>query len=945
MKLVAVAFLVLCCACQRSRDRELPRFTAPPGFTIETAAPGSLVGSLVAFTFDSLGRPVVAKERKHPTLLADKDGDGIFETEKIFSTKVNSLQGLWFDGRTLYAVGNNEEGRSGLYKLTDTNGDDEADAFEQLSTFERGMGEHGPHDIRRAPDGIPTIMLGNHTGVPPDRMDHASPLRGYREWQLLERYMDARGHAAGIMAPGGTVVRWNEDRRNFTVLFGGFRNAYSHAYNLDGEAFTFDSDMEWDINMPWYREVRSVHGVPGGDYGWRTGSGKFPAYYFDSLPPVRDVGRGSPVGVEFYQHHVYPREYFDAYLEGDWSRGRILISNLVRRGATYAPASATAKEFVHGEPLNVTDLETGPDGFVYFSTGGRDTEGGFYRIRYRPGFWSRLFRDAEPEGVLALTRQPQPLSSWGHAALEKAKESMGPRWGEELEQLAGDTTAESRDRIQAVHLLQRFGPKPRAELLRRLATDRDAMIRAAAIYVAGQHGSARAKAIAADALKDRDPFVRRRAAEAIVRMGLSPDQPSFVPLEDVYALLKDADRFVRYAGRLVLERISRAEWTAKVLSEADPAAAMEGMLALIRTKAGDEQLEPVFERTMSLLGRTGLSIEQRLNALRLFSVAAAETKDGVRASVRKQVSDIVLRQFPDPGNNEPLNREMARVLAYCGQPESIQMILDAMPKQDSNQPLQIHYAYCLRSIKQGWTADQKTVLSRWFVKAAKWRGGASFTGFINLIFDSSLEFFTDEEKKLAYARLPEFAPAEDYKAAMAKRMKETGWGAPSVLSRSKGVQAVSAQEIFEFQMFDPMITMAKPERGAELFEKECASCHRFGGSGNDFGPDLTTLRRRFKKKDVLESILWPSKAISDQYESTIVETKDGDIINGLLVKEDAQKLLLKTAEVQRPIEVPKSRVRARRKSKISIMPEGMLDGYDQGAIASLIAYLQAPVKK
>ena len=98
------------------------------------------------------------------------------------------------------------------------------------------------------------------------------------------------------MAPGGTVVRLNEEKRTYTLLFGGFRNAYDHAFNLEGEAFTFDSDMEWDINMPWYREVRTVHGVPGADYGWRTGSGKFPADYLDTLPPVRDLGRGSPVG-------------------------------------------------------------------------------------------------------------------------------------------------------------------------------------------------------------------------------------------------------------------------------------------------------------------------------------------------------------------------------------------------------------------------------------------------------------------------------------------------------------------------------------------------------------------------------------------------------------------------------------------------------------------------
>jgi len=941
MKKYCVAVLsLLAASCQRSQDSK-PRFHAPPGFSIEPAAPHDKIGSLVQLTFDSLGRPVVAKERTHPTILIDTNGDGVYETEKIFSDKVNAVQGLWFSGRILYAVGNNAEGQCGLYKLEDTNGDDVADSFEQISRFEGNMGEHGPHDIRRGPDGIPTIMLGNHTSVPEGLADPNSPLRNLKEWQLLERYMDARGHAAGIMAPGGVVVRLNEEKRNYTILFGGFRNAYNHAYNLEGEAFTFDSDMEWDINMPWYREVRTVHGVHGADYGWRTGSGKFPPYYLDSLPPIRDLGRGSPVGVEFYQHRVYPRQYFDTFLEGDWSRGRILATTLARDGATYKAVGAPF-EFVHGEPLNVTDVEVGPDGFVYFTTGGRDTEGGFYRIRYKPGFWERLFQDPEPEGILKITRQPQPLSSWGHAALTRAKETMGARWGEELEKLARDGLAEASDRVQALFLLQRFGPRPNAALLSPLSQERDPKVRAAAVYVVGLHGSPRARAIAAAALKDRDPFVRRRAAEAVVRMGLTLDEPSFAPVEDVYRLLNDSDRFVRYAGRLALERINRAEWKDRVLAETSSAAAMEGYVALIRTLTNESELETIFEKCLSWLKRTDLPIEDRLRSLRVLGIAATEAKNGVRATLRKQISDILLSQFPS--QDERLNRELARVLGYSGQPEAIQRIIDAFPKEGTNQPLQIHYVYCLRSMKEGWTGDEKEWLIKWYQRSSKWRGGASFTGFINLMFDDSLRNFTEEEKQLAYRRVPEFAPAEEFKKKMAERMARTGWQAPSVLTRERGVQAISAQEIFEYQMFDPMTLRAKPERGAQVFEKECSSCHRFGTAGNDFGPDLTTLRNRFKKKDVLEAILWPSKTISDQYESTIVDTKDGDVINGLLVREDRDKLLLKTAEFPGPIEIAKSQVKSRRKSKTSIMPEGLLDGYDQGGIADLLAYMQSNPK-
>ncbi|MBS1825349.1 MAG: HEAT repeat domain-containing protein [Acidobacteria bacterium] len=909
---------------------EKTRFQLPDGFSVEVAAPAEKTGSLVAFTFDSLGRPVVSKERAHPTILIDANNDGVFEGEKVFSDKVTAAQGLWFEGRTLYAVAKDTAGgQAGLYRMEDKDGDDSADTFERISTFERSIGEHGPHDIRRAPDGSVTIMLGNHTAPPPDKVDPLSPLRNYNEAQFLERYWDARGHAKGILAPGGVLVRWNRDNNTFTHIFGGLRNAYNHAYNRDGEAFTFDSDMEWDINMPWYRPVRSLHGIPGGDYGWRSGSGKLPSDFLDTLPPFHEAGRGSPVGVEFYHHNVYPQRYFDAFLEGDWSRGRILVSNPRRAGATYG-LSTEPRELVHGEPLNVTDLEVGPDGFVYFTMGGRDTEGGFYRIRYTPGMIEGWFRRSPPKGVLGVVRQPQPLSSWGHAALLKAKETMGEAWQRELTSLAKDHSANTDDRVQGLLILQRLGPAPHVELLVELSEAKDPSVRAAAVYLSGLHPSTEGKKLAAGALKDPDPLVRRRAAEALLRQGLTPDQQPWVSAENLLALLADTDRFVRYAARLALERVPRAQWAKPALELSGQNAAIEATLALTRTAATPEDLAPIVAKQLSLLRAGGFGVEDEMRLLRAIQVTAIAHKDGLPPSARKQIFDAIAPRFPT--SYQRFNMEYARLLAYSAQPDAIKEILAELRSDESEPQLQIHYVYCLRTIKTGWTKEQKQKLINWFPKASKWRGGASFTGFINFLFDSSLEFMDEEEKKNAWRRVPEFAPLEE----AAKQDRE---GRPNVIARQKGVQAYSPQEIMEFQMFDPMTTKAKPEDGRKLFETECASCHRFGSAGKDFGPDLTTLSSRFQKKDILEAILYPSKSISDQYQSWIVETRDGDAINGLLISEDDRKLVLKTGDQPRPIEVLKSNVKTKRISRVSIMPENILDGYGMNEISGLIAFL------
>ena len=236
--MAAVLVLSLSAACSREDPLLEGAFQVPRGFVAESVLPEAQKDSLIQIAFDSLGRPVVSKERGHPTILLDNDGDGVFETEKIFSDKVQSLQGMWFEGRALYAIGFDTENReTGLYRAEDTDGDDVADNVEQLHLFTGPMQEHGPHDIRRTPDGALSIMIGNHSHVPAEMIDPLSPLRGLREWQLLERYMDARGHASGILAPGGAVFRLDRDTMQYSIVAAGFRNAYNHAYNNEGEIF------------------------------------------------------------------------------------------------------------------------------------------------------------------------------------------------------------------------------------------------------------------------------------------------------------------------------------------------------------------------------------------------------------------------------------------------------------------------------------------------------------------------------------------------------------------------------------------------------------------------------------------------------------------------------------------------------------------------------------
>ena len=137
--------------------------------------------------------------------------------------------------------------------------------------------------------------------------------------------------------------------------------------------------MEWEWGMPWYKPTRILHAVSGADFGWRSGSAKWPAYYADSLPATVNIGLGSPTGVKFGTKSNFPEKYKKALYAMDWSYGRIVAVHLKPNGASY---TGTFENFVKGKPLNVTDMEFGKDGAMYFTTGGRGTQAGLYRVSH-----------------------------------------------------------------------------------------------------------------------------------------------------------------------------------------------------------------------------------------------------------------------------------------------------------------------------------------------------------------------------------------------------------------------------------------------------------------------------------------------------------------------------------------------------------------------------------
>ena len=377
---ILLGFVSLQTSSAQSEALEGKALQTVEGFVAERlySIPKERGGSWVSMTFDDRGRILASDQYGglYRVTLPGSEGEDL-EVETL-DLDIGEAQGLlWAEGGLYVVVNGAGQYSSGLYRIEDDDGDGELDGVERLSSFD-GSGEHGPHAVVLGPDKTSLyVVAGNHTNLPPLKSSRV-PLH-WSEDLLLPRRPDPNGHAVGKMAPGGWIARSDLGGEGWELVASGMRNAYDLAFDRDGELFTFDSDMEWDIGLPWYRPTRILHVTSGAEYGWRHGSGKWPVSYPDSLPGVVGLGPASPTGIVMGTDSSFPDRWSRALFVGDWAYGIVYAVHLEKKGSSFTGSFET---FLQGEPFPVTDMAFGPDGALYLTTGGRRLQSGLYRVRW-----------------------------------------------------------------------------------------------------------------------------------------------------------------------------------------------------------------------------------------------------------------------------------------------------------------------------------------------------------------------------------------------------------------------------------------------------------------------------------------------------------------------------------------------------------------------------------
>ena len=883
----------------------------PEGFKVELLKEASQRdGSWICMSADDAGRLYISPQGSIPETGFAKDSKwgglvratvnekGVEKWERVPVPVGDAMGMLWaFD--SLYVSGNGPEGR-GIYRCKDTNGDGLPDVATMWKKIPGGAGEHGAHALVLGPDKKSIyIVNGNSTGIV-DALAPESPYRNWGEDDLLPRVKDpVATFFDKIKAPYGCVYRTDENGSKWELFAGGFRNPYDIDFNADGELFTYDSDMEWDRGLPWYRPTRILHVIPGGEYGFREGTSKWPDWYPDSLPPVCDIGVGCPTGVKFGTNaQGWPAQYRNAFFICDWTYGRLLAVHMKEKGASYtaenpvksywypkdAEASKDVEIFLSGKGMPITDVEFGKDGAMYLTVGGRGTAAGLYRVS-----WTRKPEDFAAKSDVSLRELRHQAES--HAAgqrleankklaeyIIKANESKDPVM------LAGMRLAFEAGRP--------FGAGQLTEMINTL----------------------RGMKLVNGSDKQVDAAYALNSCLAVARTAPPATQESIFEVLKQYPLAQLTDD-----SKLRKLRVLEVSFARQGRCSQDwVKTGMEKLMAQYPAASNDRSAEAQWR-----LNRELCQLLVWLSNPELGDLNAELPKD----QDARGASALPLGPVPNPGAAIHLGRKGTDFQAEMGRQiiDKTLALLDAAASQEE----QIYYVLCLRW-GYGWTPEQRAHYFRWFrEKATRYNGGNSFAKFL------------DKIREDAASRVP-----ESERAALADLLGPAA--APKTTAPVKPRDFVKAWTLDDLQPALAALKDRQPNlaHGKELFAAaQCANCHLFRDTGGNVGPDLTAVAQRFGRKDILEAITDPNKVVSDQYAMiTLTVQKFGgggtDQVSGLVKEESSGAVTLLTDPLAGKTSTFYENVIVKReKANVSIMPPGLLNTLTTEEVSDLLAFL------
>lgn len=936
------------------------RMVVPPGFAVDLIAGEPEVVQPIAMCFDPRGRLWVAEGLTYPArapegkgsdrilIFEDKDGDGKFETRKVFIEGLNLVSGL-------------ETGFGGVYVgaapylqfIPDMDGDDVPDSAPQVLLD--GFGYQDTHETLNSfiwgPDGwlwgCHGIFTNSRVGAPgtPD---------------------DKR------VAINAGIWRFNPMSKVFEVVAHGTSNPWGLDFNDSGDAFVEACVIPhlWNI-------------IPGGYYQRQAGSPFNPNIYeplttiadhqhwTGSLAEhahwgheggisqsVSDAGGGhAHCGFAICLSDAFPAEYRGSALFFNIHGHRMNRDTLARSGSGWVGSHAPDVMFTMDRWFLGISIKPGPDGALYFS----DWQDPTSCHRADPLRWDRtngrLFRlrngeakgwtgDLRKESDLALAQAQSGRDEWrlrmGRRVLQErvaAGKAIDPKAFETLREIFAKNPDPTR-RLRALWCLRTCGAVDGAFLPAAL-TDKEPVIRAWAVRMVfdGLWSATLTDPLLKAAAAETDPSVLLAFCSALQR---APDEVA-LPLCEILARVsdpKDANltRMLWFGMERLVPKQTERTWKA-ALSCPDPR-----LLRWTARRVNGNGLPPILFTTLrDQPDKSSIlldAIRERLNAAPDDMLSAEQMH--VLSDLSKKgnaTATTIVARLGDPEARNQLWTQVANAKASGAQRQATLGILSANSTGSEaakwealldDSTLRVKAMELRRELLNpdlltprlsSFSSSEKAALIRLMMRDKQ---AARIIGWIK---DGKLDVKDVPADVVAWLRDVSDPAVKTDVAAM--------WGepAPDAESRRKAIADWTRKLTPE--------ALAKADRvkGRAIFDRTCAACHKLFGEGGQVGPELTG-GQRTELAHWLDNVLDPNAQIGQGYELHEVTKTDGTTAMGMLASQDNREVVLRLVGIE--TRISRAEVKEVKSLKRSMMPEGLFSAMSDEEVRDLIGYLMSP---
>lgn len=1001
--LLASALLLACVTpgwAQVPADKARGTFQVISGLDISVWASEPLFVNPTCMDIDHKGRVWVCEavnyrhtERKKPPVRPEGDRIVILEDTKGTGKADKAI--IFYQGKDLLAplgiaVAKDPVGPG--YKVfvcqspdilvfEDKDGDGKADGPPRklLIGFNGFDHDHGVHGILIGPDMKLYFSVG-------DRGVKGLVDRHGKKWTTNQTDCQA-----------GSIWRCDLDGKNLEMIAHNFRNEYEPCVDSFGTVFASDNDDDGS------QQTRICFVIPGGNYGyWPRGAGQTHWHQEQPgvVPKILRTGFGSPTGMCVYEGSLLPKKYRDQLLHVDAGPRHIRCYHLTSAGAGYA---VDREDMVTSSDtwFRPSDICVAPDGSVFVAdwydpgVGGHGigdtTRGRIYRIapkgnkpsvpkvdlNTKAGFLAALGSPALSVRYMAMAKigsmERKTAIAWlESAAINKKEPVLRARALWQLGRMgflrllgAAMLDPDPRFRMLAIRIyrdLYDFTPEQyEADWQKALLKDPSAAVSREALLALRDADPAKARPLIIDLAKLYDGKDRFYLEAIGIAVGHHDKKRRVVILDDFEKAFPGWNEQIANLvwelrppsvlpglPKRLADKMLPAEQGGLIVdilaSTPDSSGGKSLLSALQADIAPDTRDRIVFNLKRFLAGKwrdlaASKELAETIDHLLKSPATRADALTLIGAAQKTDAVDKVARIARDDKEARANRMAALRALAMLPAPHAVKALASFIAPKGPlrNEAMQALVNLSLirkqPSTEPALAALQKVMLDDKLDQPVRHRAMEGLTGTklgAAWLLDANDQKKLPDVFKADAGRLLRNAPYRDLRERALKAFPP-----PGKLSPDK-IPTIAAL----------LQRQGKPGRGRKLMaasstnDLQCLKCHAVHGVGGNVGPDLSVIGSKSGRDYLFESIIYPSKAIADQYRNWAVETKKGQGLTGLLVEDKPGYIVLRDANAK-DTRIERKDIEGKPEaSPISIMPDNLLASMTEEDLVDIVAYLE-----